>query len=378
MERWYNFQYMKRLVIIDGKSVFYRGYYAMGGLSLPDGTPTGGVYGFAAMLLEILGKLKPDYVAVAWDKSKTNIRSRRAIYPEYKANRKPPPEDFYAQVPLLMELLAAFHIPLYECDDFEADDIMGSLSRKAEAVGVRVDLVSSDLDMLQIVDHDTDMYQLKRGFSEVVKFDVAAVEKKYGLKQAQFLDWKSLKGDSSDNIPGVPGIGEKGAVKLLQEYGDLDGIYAHADEVLGSVGEKLRAGKELAYISRQLAEIMFDAPVEFEPEETDVGRMDKAEVMEILSKFRFRSLVRKFEKLEVGGEKKQSRGSDEDGAGEEKKREQSSGENGAGTGPSLRAVAMSSLSLSLQMTKSLQNYILNSLTTERVLYGDVRNRSFVV
>ncbi|MFV0485236.1 MAG: DNA polymerase [Candidatus Saccharimonadales bacterium] len=288
---------MKRLVIIDGKSVFYRGYYAMRGLALPDGTPTGGVYGFAAMMIGVVDELKPDYVAVAWDKAKTNIRKRREIYPEYKANRKPAPDDFYAQIPYLMELLDAFHVPLYELDDYEADDIMGSLSRKAEAAGVRVDLVSGDLDMLQIVDHDTDMYQMKKGFSDVEKFDVAAVESKYGLRKEQFLDLKSLKGDSSDNIPGVPGIGEKGAIKLLQEYDNLDNLYAHVDEIKGSVGEKLRAGKDLAYMSRELSKIMFDAPIEFDAEATDITKVDKERVEEALNNLQFRSLIRKFNKV---------------------------------------------------------------------------------
>ena len=157
----------ENLTIIDGKSVFYRGFYAMGNLSLPDGTPTGGVYGFAAMLIEIIEKLQPEYIAVAWDKSKTNIRRRREIYPEYKANRKPAPPDFYAQIPYLMELLEAFHIPLYEFDDYEADDIIGTLARKAQAAGKRVEIISGDLDMLQIVDENIQMYQLKRGFSDV-------------------------------------------------------------------------------------------------------------------------------------------------------------------------------------------------------------------
>lgn len=289
---------MKRLVIIDGKSVLYRGYYAMGNLSMSDGTPTGGVYGFTAMLMEILHKLQPKYVAVAWDKSKTNIRARKEIYPEYKANRKPAPEDFYAQIPYLMELLEGFNIPLYEYDDFEADDIMGALAckaTKAEA-DLQVDLVSGDLDMLQIVGERIDMYRLVKGFSDVEKFDVAAVEEKYGLKKDQFLDLKALKGDSSDNIPGVPGIGEKGAVKLLQEWGTLDNIYAHVNEISGKVGEKLKDGKELAYTSKKLAEIRFDAPVEFEPEKMDVGKMDSAKVLAVLDKLEFKSLIRKFVK----------------------------------------------------------------------------------
>ena len=285
------------LTIIDGKSVFYRGYYAMGHLSLPDGTPTGGVFGFATMLIEIIEKLQPEYIAVAWDKPKTNIRSRRAIYADYKANRKPAPDDFYTQIPFLMELLEAFHIPLYEFDDYEADDIIGTLARSADTQGVRVEIISGDLDMLQIVDNDIHMYQLKRGFSDVQKFDVEAVETKYGLKKNQFLDLKSLKGDSSDNIPGVPGIGEKGAVSLLQTYGDLDNLYAHVDEIPGATGQKLKDGKELAYISKQLAEIKFDAPVKFDPAKAKLNDFNPADVLAVLKKYQFRTLVSKFEKL---------------------------------------------------------------------------------
>ncbi len=290
----------ENLTIIDGKSVFYRGYYAMGHLSLPDGTPTGGVYGFASMLIEIIEKLQPEYIAVAWDKSKTNIRRRRAIYADYKANRKPAPPDFYAQIPYLMELLQAFHIPLYEFDDYEADDIIGTLARKAQAAGVRAEIISGDLDMLQIVDDHIKMYQLKRGFSDVSAFDIAAVEEKYGLKQSQFLDLKALKGDSSDNIPGVPGIGEKGAVKLLQEYGTLENLYDHVDEVTGATGKKLVEGKELAFISKQLAQIQFDAPLEFDPQATRLADFDKDQVVAELKKLQFNSLLRKFVKLFPG------------------------------------------------------------------------------
>ena len=290
----------ENLTIIDGKSVFYRGYYAMGHLSLPDGTPTGGVYGFASMLIEIIEKLQPEYIAVAWDKSKTNIRRRREIYPDYKANRKPAPPDFYAQIPYLMELLEAFHIPLYEFDDYEADDIIGTLARKAQAAGVRAEIISGDLDMLQIVDEHIKMYQLKRGFSDVSAFDIAAVEEKYGLKKDQFLDLKSLKGDSSDNIPGVPGIGEKGAVKLLQEYGTLENLYDHVDEISGATGQKLIAGKDLAFISKQLAQIQFDAPLDFDPQATKLADFDKDKVVAALKKLQFNSLLRKFVKLFPG------------------------------------------------------------------------------
>ncbi len=285
------------LVIIDGKSVFYRGYYAMGRLSLPDGTPTGGVYGFAAMLIEIIEKLKPEYIAVAWDKPKTNIRSRRAIYPDYKANRKPAPADFYIQIPYLMELLQAFHIPLYEFDDYEADDIIGTLARRAAAAGVKAQIISGDLDMLQIVDTDIEMYQMRRGFTDVAKFDIAAIEDKYDLRKDQFLDLKSIKGDSSDNIPGVPGIGEKGAVKLLQDFGSLDGIYANLDKISGATKTKLEQGKELAYISRELATIKFDAPLGFDPNATRLADFQPQAVVDNLKSLQFNSLISKFSKI---------------------------------------------------------------------------------
>ena len=136
---------MKRLAVIDGKSLFYRGYYAMPNLALPDGTPTGGVFGFASLAIELIKKIEPDYVAVAWDKPKTNIRKRREIYPEYKAGRKPAPPDFYAQIPILNELLEAFGWPFYELDDYEADDILGAFAKQATAKGVETYLLTSDL-----------------------------------------------------------------------------------------------------------------------------------------------------------------------------------------------------------------------------------------
>lgn len=285
------------LVILDGKSIFYRGFYAMGNLSLADGTPTGGVFGFASILVEIIDKLKPEYLVVAWDKAKTNIRSRRAIYPLYKANRHPAPPAFYAQIPLLMELLDAFHVPLYELDDYEADDIIGTLSRDAAKKGLSVQIISGDLDMLQIVDQSISLYHTRRGFSDVTKFDIPALEAKYDLKKAQFLDLKSLKGDSSDNIPGVPGIGEKTAIKLLKQYQTLDQIFAHLNEIKGSLKQKLIDGKDLAYTSKKLASIQFDAPLHFTPEASRLADFDPARAYAVLEKFRFFSLIPKFTKL---------------------------------------------------------------------------------
>ena len=283
---------IKKLAIIDGKSVFYRGYYAMPGLSTKDGTPTGGVYGFAAMALELIKRLKPEYVCVAWDKPKTNIRKRLAIYPDYKAGRKPAPPDFYVQIPILHELLEAFNWPLYEFDDYEADDIMCTMSKLAAAQGIETMLISSDLDMLQCVGPLSHMYALKKGLTNIERFDVAAFEEKYGIKIDQFLDLKSLKGDGSDNIPGVPGIGEKGAVDLLQKFQTLDNIYDNLALIKDSIAKKLIAGKDLAYMSKEVARLFDDAPMELDLAEMDVNKLDTTRLKEILMRLEFRTLLK--------------------------------------------------------------------------------------
>jgi DNA polymerase-1 len=282
----------KRLVIIDGKSVFYRGYYAMPGLSTADGTPTGGVYGFAALALELFKKLKPDYVCVAWDKPKTNIRKRLEIYPGYKAGRKPAPADFYAQIPVLYELLEAFGWPLYELDDYEADDIMATLAKKASEKGIEVCLITSDLDALQAINPLVHVYALKKGLTNIDLFKPESFTEKYGIRVDQFLDLKALKGDSSDNIPGVPGVGEKTAVGLLQQFGTLENIYENLWQVKDSVAKKLEAGRECALVSKQVAELWFDAPVALDLADMDVNDLDTARLKALLTKLEFRSLLR--------------------------------------------------------------------------------------
>lgn len=318
---------MKKLVIIDGKSVFYRGYYAMGNLSKSDGTPTGGIYGFAVIALEIVREIQPTKVVVAWDKAKTSVRKRKEIYPEYKAGRVKPPEDFFVQIPLLKKLVKALGWGFLECDDYEADDIIGTLAHQASVATTLADarlaqrtqstsrsgapaalyqsdadvledqiwdtvIVSSDLDMLQVVDDNTRMYRLLKGFSKLEEMDVPAVEEKYGIKKDQFLDLKALKGDASDNIPGVPGIGEKTAVKLLNEYGTLEGVYEHIDEITGAVQKKLIAGKDSAFMSYKLGKIYTDAPVSLDDIPDLVinpGRIERAFVS-----LEFNSLKSKF------------------------------------------------------------------------------------
>ena len=335
---------MKKLVIIDGKSVFYRGYYARGALSTREGVPTGGVYGFATIAMEIVRKLEPTKVVVAWDKAGTSVAKRKAIYAEYKAGRKKPPEDFYVQIPYLKELILSLGWNFVECDNYEADDIIGTLSYQATKDGALLDevpfrnressspssrvsalyslgsslrqfpqrnirqrhlevgsvprwevyIISSDLDMLQVVDENVKMYRVLKGFTNIEEMDVKAVEEKYGIKKSQFLDLKALKGDNSDNIPGVMGIGEKGAVKLLNEFGSLAGIYENIEKVPGAIRKKLEEGRESAEMSYRLAKIDTTAPVKLE--ELKDLEINPEQIIYSLRKLEFRSLERKFRK----------------------------------------------------------------------------------
>jgi len=292
----YNDFMVKRLVVIDGKSVFYRGYYAMPNLSLADGTPTGGVFGFASLAIELIKKLEPDYVAVAWDKRGTNIRKRREIYPEYKAGRKPAPDDFYEQIPILYELLDAFGWPLYELDDYEADDILGAFANQATEKGIETCLLTSDLDALQLVGPLVKVYALKNGLSNIEEFHEEYFEQKYGIRVDQFLDLKSLKGDASDNLPGVAGIGEKTAIQLLQQFDNLDNIYANLDKIKAPVAKKLTEGKDMAYLSKGVGRIWSEAPVKLDWDVADINDINLDKVAAILKRLEFSSLVKRLPK----------------------------------------------------------------------------------
>ncbi len=269
----------------------------MPGLATKDGTPTGGVYGFTALSLEAIRHLHPDYVAVAWDKAKTNIRSRLKIYPEYKAGRKPAPPDFYAQIPILHELLEAFGWPLYELDDYEADDIMATLAEQARAKGIETDLITSDLDVLQCVNGHVKVYALKKGFSNIEEFHPESFKAKYGIEVNQFLDLKALKGDSSDNIPGVPGIGEKTALELLKKYQTLDAVYENIELLPKSVHDKLVAGKDMAYLSKKLVTLFTDAPIKLDLKALDIKNFDVAKLKANLERLEFKSLLRQLPEI---------------------------------------------------------------------------------
>ncbi len=271
--------------------MFYRGYYAIPHLSNKDGLATNAVYGFTTIFLKMLQDLKPKYVIVTWDKSAKTFR--KDMYEGYKATRKPMPDDLREQIPLLKELVEGLKLPFVELENFEADDIIGTLAYEAEKRGdLETIIVTGDLDELQLVDENT-VVRIAKTASEAMSYDIAAVKDRYKVTPKQFIDVKALKGDASDNIPGVPGIGEKGAVDLIVKYGSLDEVYQHVDEQSKGVAKKLADGKELAYLSQKLSTIVLDAPVKLDLAAAEIGQYDNEHVAKLFHRLDFRSLLPK-------------------------------------------------------------------------------------
>ncbi len=245
-----------KLVLVDGNALFHRAYHAIPHLTNAEGVPTNAVYGFANILLKMLADLKPEFVIVAWDKSSKTFR--KEMYPEYKATRTKQPDDLYAQIPLVRELIEALGTPFIEVENYEADDIIGTLAEQSKTTETII--VTGDRDELQLVGESTFVHLNNPATGEVIRYDLAKMLEKYGLTPQEFIDLKALKGDSSDNIPGVAGVGEKTAVTLIQKYGSLQGVYDHIDEIPGKLGERLRDSKEMAFMSLELSRIVCDVP----------------------------------------------------------------------------------------------------------------------
>ena len=297
----------KTLVIIDGKSVFYRGYYAIANLKTSEGKPTGGIYGFTILAFSLIRRLNPDYLAIAWDKSKTNIASRQALYADYKANRTPPPDDFIDQTQDLFKLVSDFGWPLYELDNYEADDIMATLAAQAGKVGnIKTVLVSSDMDLLQAIDKTTSLYAIKKNLQNVDQFNLEEFEKKYNIRISQFRDYKALMGDSSDNIPGVAGVGPKTAANLLGQYQNLEEIYENLDDIKPQVSKKLEADKKMAYLSRDLVTLSKEVPIKLDLKELAIEPIDVKVVVSRLKELEFFSLIRQMPDSMVANEEIES------------------------------------------------------------------------
>lgn len=254
-----------KLAIIDGSSLLYRAFYALPPtMTSPDGVPTNAVYGFLRMQLSLYRELDPAYVAVTFDKDRQTFRME--MYDGYKATRKPAPAELVPQFDLILEVMHVMGVAVYSLSGYEGDDVLGTLSARYEKE-LPVAIVTGDRDALQLASDRTTVYLTQKGISSMSEMTPKAVEEKYGITPSQVIDMKALMGDTADNIPGVPGIGEKTALKLLTQYKTLDNLYAHVDEIKGAQGKKLAAGKDMAYLSYKLAAIKRDVPMETTLEE---------------------------------------------------------------------------------------------------------------
>ncbi len=276
---------MKTLLLIDGSSYLFRAFHALPPLSTSDGRPTGAIHGVLNMIRKLLREYRPDYVAVVFDAPGKTFRDE--IYEEYKANRPPTPEELSSQIEPLHEIIRAMGLPLLMVEGVEADDVIGTLARQAEQEGIRTVISTSDKDMAQLV---SDRITLVNTMSNTV-LDREGVVKKFGVAPEQIIDYLALVGDSSDNIPGVPKVGPKTAAKWLQQYGSLDRIIAHAGEIRGKVGESLRASLDQLGLSRELATIRCDVPLEVGPEELVPGEPDRQRLIELYRDLQFRGFL---------------------------------------------------------------------------------------
>jgi DNA polymerase I len=282
-----------RLYIIDGHAVAYRQYHAFSrsgdkGITTSSGQPTGAVFGFTRALLDILLDQQPHYLAVSFDRG---LSGRDTLFEAYKATRDKMPDDLASQLPIIHRLVEAFNIPVLELDGYEADDIIGTVAAKAEALGVDTHIITGDRDLLQLLTPHVTVQLPQWGNAPDKIYDEAAFREKYGLDPRQLTDLKGLMGDSSDNIPGVKGIGEKGGTALLQQYGTLEGIYEHIDQISGATHKKLIASQDIAFLSRQLATIQRDVPVAFDLDACVAEDYDRDRVAELFRELEFRSFA---------------------------------------------------------------------------------------
>lgn len=278
----------EKIIIIDGNALIHRSFHALPPtMKNSSGEMTNAVYGFTTVLLKAIKEFKPEYVVVTLDRKAPTFR--HVQYTEYKAHREKAPDELYMQIPMVKKVVRAFGIPIFEMDGFEADDLIGTITRHEPEVDKII--VTGDNDAFQLVRDDTKVYTMSRGILDSVLYDEKLVEEKYGLKVAQLIDYKALRGDTSDNIPGVKGIGEKTATELLKEFGDLDGLYQNLDKVKPRIAELLKTYKDDAYMSKELATIKLDVPLDFDLEAAKFGVYDKDSLVEVFSDLGFKSLL---------------------------------------------------------------------------------------
>ncbi|GAV23559.1 DNA polymerase I [Carboxydothermus pertinax] len=284
---------MGKVVLVDGNSLLHRAFFALPPLKTSKGEPTGAVYGFLTMLFKVIKDENPDYLAVAFDVSRKTFRSDQ--FSAYKGHRKEAPEELVPQFALVREVLKVLNIPYIELMGYEADDIIGHLSKVFVNHGHEVKIYTADRDMLQLVEEKVAVYLTKKGITDLVKMDLAKVQENYGLKPIQLIDVKGLMGDPSDNIPGVPGIGEKTALDLIKTYGSLEEVLTHKEELKPKLKEKLTEHENLAKISKELATILREIPLEISLEDLKVKEPDYEEAAKLFTRLEFKSFLKEVE-----------------------------------------------------------------------------------
>lgn len=285
-----------KFIIIDGNAIVHRAFHALPPLTTKDGTVVNALYGFLNILFKVIKDLKPEYVAVTFDVKGPTFRHEQ--FKEYKATRKKQPDELYAQIPMIREAVKAFGFAQYEMAGFEADDVIGTITTKIPK-SIDTYIVTGDMDTLQLVDDHTFVFTMRKGVSDTVTYDAAAVSEKFqGLTVDQMIDYKALRGDPSDNIPGVKGIGEKGAINLLQEYGSVENVFKNVDNITGATQKKLLASEADAMMSKSLATIKRDVPITFALEDTKVRPYDRDKVIGIIQKYELKSLLKQLPEVE--------------------------------------------------------------------------------
>ncbi|TMC85297.1 MAG: hypothetical protein E6J10_08205, partial [Chloroflexi bacterium] len=280
----------KKLVLIDGHAMIHRAFHAVPEqLTSSTGEPVNATFGFTSMLMKALTEEKPEYVAMTFDRPAPTFRHQQ--FAEYKAHRPTLPDNMRPQFRRIHELVQAFGIPIYEKDGFEADDVLGTLSVQATQQGVQSIIYTGDMDTLQLVNKHVTVKVAKRGITEITEYDEDAVKARYGLTPEKLPDFKALVGDKSDNIPGVPGIGEKTASKLIADYGSLEGVLAHLHELKPKEQKLIGENSEQAKESKFLATIVLDAPVQLDLEACRIEHLNRDKVLEIFRELEFRTMV---------------------------------------------------------------------------------------
>ena len=293
-----------KFVIIDGNSLIYRAFHALPLLNTAKGEYTNGVFGFTKMLLKIIRDEQPDFLAVAFDKGKITFRHQQ--YSEYKGTRKATPEELKPQFEIVKEMLQAMAIPIFELEGYEADDLIGTLVRQGEKKGLVNFIVTGDKDALQLISKNVNVKLTRKGISEIEEYDLATLFDQYKLTPEQFIDLKGLMGDSSDNIPGVPGVGEKTGLKLLQEHGSLEKIIDSVEQIKGAkLQQKIQENAQLAKLSKELARIACDAPISIDcVDYFDKGKWNLEKLLELFNRLEFKSLL---EELPINQEQEQEK-----------------------------------------------------------------------